>query len=72
MHLRNLWLRHPNSKDADLLKHFADTKQKVKFVNKVWSDEDKEKFVEALKMYGKDWSKIKLHLENKTLNQIYA
>ena len=37
-----------------------------------WTDKDMRKFEEAYKLYGKNYVKIRDHLETKSLEQVYA
>lgn len=46
-------------------KPYTITKQR-----EMWSEEEHDRFVEALNMYGKDWKKIQSYLQNKTVIQI--
>ena len=36
-----------------------------------WTKDEKEKFVEALRLHGKDWDKVTLHVFTRSTDQIY-
>ena len=35
-----------------------------------WSDEEHNRFIEAVRFYGKDWRMIAAHIETRTVQQI--
>uniref|UniRef100_A0A7S2ZHA6 HTH myb-type domain-containing protein n=1 Tax=Rhodosorus marinus TaxID=101924 RepID=A0A7S2ZHA6_9RHOD len=44
--------------------------EKRSAVRETWTNEEHEKFIEGLKLYGRDWKKIEQHVESKTVIQI--